>query len=316
LADTIYVAGAETLGGAAILRLLRARGFQRVLGDSPDAPNATDARQVDLFFRANRPAYVFHAAGPAAGIAGNQRAPADLCAENLAANVALLDAANRHRTRRLLYLASSCCYPRNCPQPPSPEHLWTGPLEPTSEAYAAAKLAGIALCQAYRRQYGCDFLAAIPANPFGIGDDFDAEHGHVVASLMARIHAAKVRDDEELVVWGSGRPVREFIFADDLADACLFVMQHPGPPALLNIGSGESVSIAELARLMADVVGFAGTIVFDESRPDGAPRKVLDSRPLHALGWRPLTSLRDALARTYDWYCSSIEQGEVACARS
>ncbi|MBI1900157.1 MAG: NAD-dependent epimerase/dehydratase family protein [Planctomycetia bacterium] len=316
LADTIYVAGGDTLVGAAILRQLRARGFERVLGDSPDTPDVTVPGDVDWLFRREQPDFVFHAAGPAAGIGGNQRAPADLCVENMAANGALMTAAHRYRARRLLCLASSCCYPRDCPQPASPERLWSGPLEPTSAAYAAAKLAGIALCQAYRRQYGCDFIAAIPANPFGIGDDFDEEHGHVIGSLMAKMHAAKVQERDEVVVWGTGKPVREFIFADDLADACLFVMQHPEPPVVLNIGSGQSASIADLARLIADVVGFAGNIAFDASCPDGAPRKELDSRPLRAMGWRPPTALRDALARTYAWYCSMIEHQEVASARS
>ncbi len=299
LTDTIYVAGGDTLAGAAILRQLHARGYQRVLGDVCDVPDVTNSHELNQFFHRERPAYVFHATGPSAGIAGNQQQPADLCSINLAANVALLQAAQRHSVRRLLYLASSCCYPRDCPQPASIEHLWSGRLEPTCEAYATAKLSGIALCKAYRRQYGCDFITVIPANPFGPCDDFDPRHGHVIGSLIAKMHAAKSEDRDDVTVWGTGEGVREFIFADDLADACLLVMQHPHSPAVLNAGSGQCVAIAGLALLIAEVVGYSGRIVFDARRPDGAPRKELDSRPLRGMGWQPPTPLRDALEETY-----------------
>jgi GDP-L-fucose synthase len=303
--QNIYVAGSQTLVGAALVRRLRREGYRRVLEDGPAGPDLADRRQVHDFFDAHRPTYVFHAAGECGGIRANQMQPADLCRDNLAVTVNLLAAAHDHGVRRLLYVASSCCYPRNAPQPSAPEHLWTGPLEPTSEAYAAAKLAGIALCRAYRQQHGNDFLAAIPANPFGPGDNLDDRQAHVISSLIVRMHAAKIEAAPQVTVWGTGAPRREFLFADDLADACVFVMNQPHVPAIVNLGGGESLTIGELAQLVADVVGYRGRIVFDASQPDGAPRKELDSSALHELGWRPSTPLPKALAATYAWYLNT-----------
>jgi GDP-L-fucose synthase len=309
----IYVAGGETLIGAALVRRLHQDGHRRILQDGPAGPDLADRRQVDDFFDLHRPAYVFHAAGDCGGIAANQRRPAELCRDNLAVTVNLLAAAHRLGVRRLLYLASSCCYPRNAPQPAAPEHLWTGPLEPTSEAYAAAKLAGIALCRAYRQQYGDDHVAAIPANPFGPGDEIDDRQAHVISSLIVRMHAAKLAAAPQMTVWGTGTPRREFLFVEDLADACVFIMNQPHVPAIINLGNGESVTIAELAGLVADVVGYRGRLVFDASRPDGAPRKELDSSALHSLGWQASTPLPKALAATYAWYLST--QGVGAAGR-
>ncbi len=303
----IYVAGSETLIGAALVRRLRRDGYRRILDDGPAGLDLTDRRQVDDFFAAHRPAYVFHAAGASGGIRANQLRPAELCQENLAATLHLLQAAHHHNVQRLLYLASSCCYPRNAPQPSAPEHLWTGPLEPTSEAYAAAKLAGIALCRAHRQQHDDDYLVGIPANPFGLGDDVDECQAHVISSLITRMHAAKIEGTPQVAVWGSGRARREFIFADDLADACLCVMNQSRVPPIINLGSGQSVTITELARLVADVVGYRGELVFDASQPDGAPRKELDSSPLHELGWQASTPLPQGLAATYAWYLRAPE---------
>jgi GDP-L-fucose synthase len=300
--QVIYVAGSDTLIGAALIRRLCEMGYRRVVEDASGKLDLADPRQVEEFFHYHRPALVFHAAGGCGGIRANQLRPADLCRDNMTVTVNLLAAAHRHGVRRLLYLASSCCYPRNAPQPSAPEHLWTGPLEPTSEAYAAAKLAGIALCRSYRQQYDHDFRVAIPANPFGPGDEFDERQAHVISSLIARMHAAKVANNPEVMVWGTGSPRREFLFADDLADGCIFLMHQPRVPAIINVGSGDSTTIAELARLIADVVGYRGRLIFDPSQPDGVPRKELDSSVLHGLGWQASTPLPEALAATYSWY--------------
>lgn len=310
---TIYVAGATTLAGAALVRQLHRQGYCQVIGDEADAPDVRDRRDVETFFRRFRPAYVFHAAGLSGGIRANQESPADLCADNLAAALHVIEAAHRHGVERLLYLASSCCYPKHAAQPMTTDVLWAGGLEPTSRAYAAAKLAGIALCQAYRDQHGHDFRVGIPATVFGPGDHFDEGGGHVIPSLMARLHAAREQGLAEVAVWGTGAPRREFIFADDLAAACIVALQRSDAPALLNLGSGQTVSIAELAKLIAEVVQYPGRIVFDAGRPDGALRKELCSAPLRALGWRPATTLREGLVAAYRSYLESAS-GEAPVA--
>ncbi len=304
--DTVYVAGGETLIGAACLRRLRQAGFRRVCafgsnGSSRESqgPDLLDRQQVDDFFRRQRPEYVIHAAGVMGGIGANCASPADLCAENLAVNLHLIEAARRHGVKRLLYLASSCCYPRDAAQPLAPESLWTGPLEPTSQAYAAAKLAGIALCDACRLQDGCDFIAGVPATVFGPGDLADEHHGHVIPALLRKFLKARAQRNPEIEIFGSGAAVREFIAADDLAGACLRVMQSDNPPPLVNLGSGQSLSIAQLVELLVEISGYRGRIRFDTSRPDGALRKELDSTWLFETGWRPSKSLRDWLAATY-----------------
>lgn len=300
--DTVFVAGGDTLIGSALLRQLEARGFSRLLGPAAGECEMADGNAVDRFFAANRPAYVFHAAGKSGGIAENQTHPATLMRDNLAVNLNIIDAAYRHGARKLLYLASSCCYPRLCPQPMSVEHLMTGPLEPTNEAYATAKLAGIRLVQAYRTEHGADFVAGIPANAFGIGDDFDPARAHVVGALMHRMHAARQRGDASITVWGTGEARREFIFADDLADACLFAMENYSSSIPINLGGGADVSIRELAEMIRDVVGFEGELHFDAARPDGMPFKALNSEPLQSLGWEVRTSLAKGLQATYQAY--------------
>lgn len=303
LDSTIYVAGGETLMGAALLRRLRAAGHVDVLGDEYSSPEPRDAAAVQTFFAQREPEFVIHAAGRVGGIQENQRHPVGLCSDNLTVTMILLDAARQHGVRRLLYLASACCYPRNAPQPLAVDSLWGGPLERTNEAYAAAKLTGIALCRAYRQQHDCDFLTCICTNAFGPGDDFDPEAGHVIASLMARMHEAKLADEPAVSIWGSGRPVREFLYVDDLADACLHVMRHADESVeLINLAGGASLSIAELAERIRNVVGYAGRLEFDTSKPDGMPRKSLDGAPLAALGWRPRTEFNEALAATYAWF--------------
>jgi GDP-L-fucose synthase len=306
----IYVAGGNTLLGAALIDRLHADRYWQLVGLPPDEPDLTALGQVEDFFGETRPEYVFFVAGQSGGIGRNQTQPASLMIDNLLSAAHVIHAAHVHDVRKLLYIGSACCYPRDTPQPMRVESLMTGALEPTNLAYATAKLAGWQLSAAYRQQYGAQFIAAIPANPFGPHDDFSEEGGHVIPSLLRRAHEARQRNDRELVVWGTGEPRREFLFTPDLADACQFVMRHYDSPVPINLGGGVDLSIAELAHAVVEVVGYRGRIVFDATKPDGMPRKVLDSSPLHALGWRPRTDFRTALAETYDWFLRhEVEEG-------
>jgi GDP-L-fucose synthase len=315
-ASRVFVAGGDTLVGAALLDLLPQRGFTDLVGTGPDEPELTDARQVAAFFRDARPEYVFLVGGPSGGIGHNRSHPADLMLANLQTITNVIDSAHRFGVCKLLYLASSCAYPRNAPQPLRIESLCTGLLEPTSESYATAKLAGWKLCEAYRAQYGCRFITGFPANPFGPHDDFGADSGHVFPALLRRTHETTERGDPELVVWGTGRPRREFIYSRDLADACLFVMRHYDGTAPINLGGGSDLTIAEVARIIANVVGYKGRLVFDSTQPDGAPLKALDSSALLALGWQPATDFRSAVAETYAWFRQhTAKEGHIhACA--
>ncbi len=296
---TIFVAGGETLIGSALIRRLHREGFAHLAGVDGEEPDLTDPMAVETFFSDTRPDYVVHAGGRSGGIAANVRYPADLMYDNLLAATHVIHSAHVHGVRKLLYLASSCSYPRVCPQPMSEDLLLGGPLEPTNEAYALAKLAGLKLCLAYRRQYGDDFIVGIPANSYGIGDDFGPEDSHVIGALIHRAHEAKVHGQPTLTVWGTGAPRREFLFADDLADACLFVLRGYSDDAPINLAGGTELSIRELAEAVCRVVGYAGTLVFDAARPDGMPRKGLDAGRLAALGWRPSVPLEVGLAATY-----------------
>ena len=298
----VFVAGGGTLIGAAILDALRERGHTRLVGVGADEPDHTDPSAVRAFFAAERPEYVVLAAGRSGGIGLNREKPADLMLDNLLAVTSILPAAHESGVKKLLYLASSCAYPRDAAQPMRVESLGTGAVEPTSECYATAKLAGWRLCDAYRRQHGCPFVTAFPANAFGPHDDFSPAGGHVIPALIRRAHEAKMTGARELVVWGSGTPRREFLYSRDLADACAFALHHYDGDAPINLGGGPDISIAEAARTVAEVVGFRGRLVFDTSRPDGAPRKALDASPLLALGWRPRTDFRTAVAETYRWF--------------
>jgi GDP-L-fucose synthase len=306
----VFAAGGDTLIGAALLERLRGADVE-VVGAPPAQPDLTDAGQVDDFFAEARPEYVFLVGGKSGGIRANQAYPATLMRDNVLTAANVLHAAQRRGVRRLLYLASSCCYPRLAAQPLRAETLWTGPLEATNEAYAAAKLAGLTLCRAYRDQYGVDFVSAIPANSFGPHDDFSPEDSHVVPGLIRRLHEARERGDAAFSVWGTGRARREFVYSRDLADACLFVMgryQGPGP---INLGGGPNLSIGELAHAVAAAVGYRGRLVFDPTKPDGMPLKGLDSGPLRALGWAPSTDFRDALAETYRWFLAHVAKEET-----
>ena len=301
-ASRVWVAGAETLIGQAIVAALR-RTLPTESVIPPEAePDLADPRAVEAFFAQHRPQHVFVAAGLSGGIAHNQREPATLMLDNLQVVTNVIPAAHRHGVRKLLYLASSCSYPRACPQPMAVESLHTGPLEPTNLAYAMAKLAGLELCRAYRRQYGAPFFTVIPANAFGPGDDFSLENSHVVSALLRKFDEAQQAGAESVSIWGSGRARREFIYVDDLADGCLFLMDRYDGDDPINVGSGTDHSIAELAALCATTTSFAGEIRFDPSRPDGMPEKRLDLGPLQQLGWRAKTPLPVALRLTYEWY--------------
>lgn len=296
----IFVAGSPRFVGAALLRRLRAGGFANLVGLGDRAPNLRDAAALDAFLAAEKPTHVFLLGGRSGGIQRNQREPASLMLDNLAVETALLPAAQRRGVRKLVYLAAACIYPRECEQPMRPAQLGAGPLEPTSEAYAMAKWAGLVLCRALAQEHGAHFVTAIPASPFGPGDETSAEDAHVVGALVRRMHEAKARREPEVAIWGSGRARRDFLFVDDLADALVFAMQHWEDAATpFNVSGGSDVSIGELAEAIRKAVGYEGRLVFDPSRPDGAPRKTLDGSALAALGWTARTPLADALAATY-----------------
>lgn len=309
----IYVAGMSTPIGSALVRELRRQGYANLLAADGE-PDLTSADAVDAFFARLMPEVVFVAGGRSAGIRGNQQFPADLMLDNLLVECHVIDSAFRRGVRQLLYLASSCCYPRECPQPMRVESLLTGHLEPTSETYALAKLAGIGLCRAYARQYRVRFISVIPGDAFGPGDDFSPEESHVVAGLIRRMHLAKMSGAATVAVWGTGTPRRDFVYADDLADACITVMQRYEGIGPINVSAGMDLSVGELAQLIKDVVGFRGALEFDTSKPDGMPLKVLDTSELQRLGWKPRTTLRDALQVTYAWLVEQERQRALEAA--
>jgi GDP-L-fucose synthase len=305
--DRIYVAGSETVVGKAVLRQLAAGGYLNVIDNSSEEPDLTDRAKVDAYFGTMRPNCVFVAAGKSGGIGANQKYPVDLMLNNLLIQCQIIRSAQIHGTRKLLYFASSCAYPRSCPQPMQVRSLMTGPLESTSEAYAIAKIAGIKLCQAYQQQYGADMISAIPGDVFGPGDDFGLEDSHVIAALIRKMHKAKVFGTATVEVWGSGSPRREFIFADDVADAAIFLMENYSSPTPINVGTGVDTSIRDIAELIQKVVGYNGQLRFDPTKPDGMPLKALDSSELMAMGWRPKVSLQRGLEETYRWFLDTTK---------
>jgi GDP-L-fucose synthase len=298
----IFVAGHRGLVGSAIVRRLQAEGYSNLLLRSSTELDLRNQSAVEQFFGAERPEFVFLAAAKVGGIHANTTYPADFIRDNLQIQTNVIDAAYRHGTRKLQFLGSSCIYPKYAPQPMPESCLLTGALEPTNEWYAVAKIAGVKMCQAYRRQYGFNAIAAMPTNLYGPGDNFDLQNSHVLPALIRKFHEAKMRGEHEVVVWGTGAPKREFLYCDDLADACVFLMQRFDGVEPINIGWGEDVSIRELAELIRDIVGFAGELRFDSSKPDGTPRKLLDVSRLDALEWKPRVSLRDGIAATYEWF--------------
>jgi GDP-L-fucose synthase len=299
LDSRIYVAGHRGLVGSAIVRRLQADGATNLILRAHDELDLVDQAAVEAFFATERPEYVFLAAAKVGGIHANSTYPAEFIHNNLAIQTNVIHNAWKHGAKKLLFLGSSCIYPRDCPQPIKEEYLLTGPLEPTNEWYAIAKIAGLKMCQAYRQQYGFDAICAMPTNLYGPGDNYDTENSHVLPALIRRFHEAREHGDATVTLWGTGTPRREFLHVDDLADAAVFLMRHYADERIVNVGVGKDLSIQELASLVARVVGYAGTIGFDSSRPDGAPRKLLDVSRLADAGWCAQIPLAEGIAETY-----------------
>jgi GDP-L-fucose synthase len=299
---TVYVAGHGGLVGSAIVRHLRAQGFTRVVGARSAETDLRDRAATRAFFERERPAVVIDAAARVGGIMANSTRPVDFLADNLRMQLNLIDTAHEFDVERLLFLGSSCIYPKLAPQPITESSLLTGPLEETNDAYAVAKIAGITHVDSYRKQYGRRWISAMPTNLYGPGDNFDLQSSHVMPALMRKFHAARVDGLDEVVVWGSGTPRREFLHVDDLARACLYLLEHYDEPGPINVGTGQDLEIRDLAALIAEVTGFTGRTAFDTSKPDGTPRKLLDVTRLTALGWKHSISLADGIAATYRWF--------------
>jgi GDP-L-fucose synthase len=300
--DRVFVAGHRGLVGAAIVRRLEAEGFSQLIRRTHSELDLCSQEAVNAFFATERPDYVFLAAARVGGIHANSSYPAEFIRDNLQIQTNVIDAAWRSGVKKLCFLGSSCIYPRLAPQPMREDALLTGPLEPTNEWYAIAKIAGIKMCQAYRRQYGFDAISLMPTNLYGPGDNFDLQNSHVLPALIRRFHEAKLRGDAEVVIWGTGTPRREFLHVDDLAGAVVHLMRVYAGEDVVNVGCGEDVTIRDLAALVAKVVGFEGRVTTDPSRPDGTPRKLLDVTRLHGLGWRPSVGLEPGIRETYEWF--------------
>jgi len=298
----LFVTGHRGLVGAAMVRRLKAEGYSNLLTATRQELDLRDQRSVDLWFHDQRPEFVIHAAGTVGGIWANSTRPADFIYDNQMIQSTVLQASHTANVKKLLYLGSSCIYPRNCPQPIREEYLMTGPLETTNQAYAIAKIGGLFACAAYRQQYGCNFISAMSTNLYGENDNFDLRDSHVLPALIRKFHEAKVDGGRDVVIWGTGSPQREFLHVDDLADACYFLLRHYDEPFTINVGTGVDISIGQLAEMIRDIVYPEARLVFDADKPDGTPRKVLDVSRIHRLGWRHSTDLIDGIARTYQWY--------------
>lgn len=304
--DKIYIAGHNGLVGSAIKRNLENNGFQNLILKNRQELDLLNEKSVQLFFEQEKPDYVFLAAAKVGGILANNDFPADFIFENLKIQNNIIHHAYLSKVKKLLFLGSSCIYPRDCPQPIKEEYLLTGPLEKTNEAYAIAKIAGIKMCQAYNKQYKTNYICAMPTNLYGIGDNFDLKSSHVLPALLRKFHEAKMNNQKEVVMWGTGSPKREFLFVDDLANACVYLMNNYSDSEIVNIGTGEDLSIFELAQMIKEIVGFQGEIVTDPTKPDGTPRKLLDVSKLHSLGWQHKTNLEEGIKITYDWFLKNL----------
>ncbi|TSC63519.1 MAG: GDP-L-fucose synthase [Parcubacteria group bacterium Athens0416_74] len=303
----IYIAGHRGLVGSAIVRQLQKSGYSNLLLRTREELELLDTAAVKAFFETERPEYVFLAAARVGGILANNTMPADFIRENLIVQTNVLHQAHESGVKKLLFLGSSCIYPKMAPQPIKEEYLMSGPLEETNSAYAIAKIAGIEMCQAYRRQYGSNFISIMPTNLYGPNDNFSPERAHVLPALLRRFHEANLSKASSVQVWGTGAPKREFLHVDDLGSAAVFLMERYDEPDIINVGTGEDVSIKELAELIRMTVGYEGDIVWDSSKPDGTPRKLLDVSKLHSLGWQHAIALPDGLKNTYEWYKANIE---------
>jgi len=306
--DKIFVAGHLGMLGSAMMRRLQAEGFSNIVTRDRSDLDLADESAVAKFLAAERPTIVIVAAARVGGIKANNDFPVEFLLENLGIQNNVIRSAYESGVRKLLFVGSACIYPKFAPQPIPETSLLDGPLEPTNEAYAIAKIAGIKLCQAYSREYGANFISAMPTNLYGPNDNFDLETSHVLPALMRKAHEAKVRKDQKLIVWGTGKPRREFLHVDDLASACVLILEKYDSPEIINLGCGEDISIRELAELICDVVGFDGELAWDTTKPDGTPRRLLDVTKLHTLGWKPAIPLRDGIARTYEWFRANYAQ--------
>lgn len=302
----IYVSGHTGLVGSAIMRRLQTEGFTNLLTATRDQLDLRDQAAVNYWFKANRPEFVFLVAGTVGGIMANSTRPAEFLYDNMMIHGTVVHASYLFGVKKVLYLGSSCIYPREAPQPIKEEALLTGPLEPTNEPYAIAKIAGIKLCQSYRKQYGCNFISAMPTNLYGPNDNFDLTSSHVLPALIRKFHDAKVEGRKEVVIWGTGKPKREFLHVDDLADACLFVIRNWEEDLHINIGTGEDLSIGDLARMVQSIVYPGAKLEFDATKPDGTPRKLLNVNRLHTLGWHHRIELADGIRSVYDWFLEHI----------
>ena len=300
--DKIYVAGGDGMVGSAIIRALQAKGYRNILSKSIHELDLRNQQSVDDFFASQKPNYVFLAAAKVGGIHANNTYPAQFIYDNLMIATNIIHSSYKHNVKKLLFLGSSCIYPKMAPQPIKEEYLLSGYLETTNEAYAIAKIAGIELCKFYRREYGCNFISAMPTNLYGINDNFDLQSSHVLPALIRKFHEAKQQHLTDVVLWGTGTPKREFLYVDDLADACLFLMQNYHEEQHINVGTGEDIEIRELAAMVKTIVGYQGSIVNDTDKPDGTPRKLMDVSLLHKLGWKHQTSLEEGIQKVYEWY--------------
>jgi GDP-L-fucose synthase len=306
--DKIYIAGHRGLVGSAIMRLLQQSGYSQLIYRTHAELDLTQQTPVNNFFAKERPDYVFLAAAKVGGIHANNTYRGQFIYSNLVIQTNVIEAARQYETKRLLFLGSSCIYPRGCPQPMREEYLLSGSLESTNEPYAIAKIAGIKLCEAYNSEYGTDFAAVMPTNLYGSHDNFDFETSHVLPALLRKVHEAKISHSHTVTIWGTGSPQREFLHVDDMASACLFLMNKSGFKEMVNIGSGEEVTISQLAKLICEVIGFEGDIIYDNSKPDGTPRKLLDTTRLMQLGWRAQIKLKQGLQQTYKWFLQNYQQ--------
>ncbi len=309
--DKIYVAGHTGLVGSAIMRALQGQGYHNSLVRNFQELDLRNQEAVNQFFQTEKPDYVLLAAAKVGGIQANNTAPAEFLYDNMMIAFNVVHAAYVNNVKKLLFLGSSCIYPKLAPQPIKEEYLLTGPLEPTNEGYAIAKISGLEMCKFYRRQYGCDFISAMPTNLYGINDNFDLNSSHVLPALIRRFHEGKLAGTPEVVLWGTGKPLREFLYVDDLADALLHLMKNYSDETHVNIGTGEDLSIHELATLIREVVGYQGKIVYDTDKPDGTPRKLLDVGRLHQSGWKHKTSLRQGIEQVYSWYLKNAGSATV-----
>lgn len=307
----IYVAGHRGLVGSAVVRALSQQGYRNLILRTHLELELTDQAAVNTFFTRERPEVVVMAAARVGGIHANNAHPALFIRDNLAVQDNVIDAAHRTGAEKLLFLGSSCIYPKLAPQPIKEDYLLTGPLEPTNEWYAIAKIAGVKMCHAYRREFGFNAICLMPTNLYGPGDNFDLQHSHVLPALIRRFHEAKVRRDADVTIWGTGAPRREFLHVDDLADAVVYMLRNYDDEPIVNVGWGEDITIRELAEMIKEAAGFQGRLLFDSSKPDGTPRKLLDTSRINALGWRPKISLKAGITSTYAWFCENIAEARL-----